>query len=132
MERIKEMPVVGQIMAVLDTYPRLSAWVVLSAGIIALLVYEARDVGLSTGNWIALIVASIIVAGLCIWIVGEDDDEQTAATYQVKSTTATQDSSLTDDDKKQSDEDERSSADSDEGSDNTAADASADGGSDSD
>lgn len=72
------MPVVGPLLNVLDTYPRISAWVVLSVGIIALLVYEARDVGLSAGNWVALIIASIVVAGLCIWIVSEEDEEERA------------------------------------------------------
>lgn len=56
--------------------PRLSAWVVLSLGMIILLVIEAHDVGLTVGNWIALIVATVLVAGACIWIVSwEDVDE---------------------------------------------------------
>ena len=57
----------------------LTAWIVLSVGCIALLVYEARDVGLTTGNWIALIVATIAVAGLCIWIVSWEDEEEVEA-----------------------------------------------------
>jgi K+ transporter len=83
-ETIKNLPVLGSILTVLDTYPRLSAWVVLSVGIVALLFYEARDVGLSTGNWIALIIASIVVAGLCIWIVSWEDETE-AETLVVKS-----------------------------------------------
>ena len=75
-ERLKEMPVVGNILTVIDTYPRISAWIVLSVGIVALLIYEARDVGLTTTNWIALIVASVLVAGLCIWIVSWEDEEE--------------------------------------------------------
>lgn len=75
MDSLKQVPVIGQIIAVMDTYPRISAWLVLSIGIVGLLVFEARDVGLSTGNWVALIVASIIVAGLCIWIVSWEDEE---------------------------------------------------------
>jgi hypothetical protein len=56
--------------------PRISAWVVLSLGMIILLVIEAHDVGLTLGNWIALIIATILVAGACIWIVSwEDVDE---------------------------------------------------------
>ena len=77
-ERLKEMPVVGNILTVIDTYPRISAWIVLSVGIVALLIYEARDVGLTTTNWIALIVASVLVAGLCIWIVSWEDEEEMA------------------------------------------------------
>ena len=75
-ERLKEMPVVGNVLTIIDTYPRISAWVVLSVGIIGLLIYEARDVGLTTTNWFALIVASVLVAGLCIWIVSWEDEEE--------------------------------------------------------
>lgn len=57
-------------------HPRLAAWIVLSLGMVILLVIEARDVGLTLGNWIALIVATVLVAGACIWIVSwEDVDE---------------------------------------------------------
>lgn len=76
MERLKNQPVIGPVAALIDRWPRLSAWIVLSVGCVALLIYEARDVGLTTTNWIALIVATIAVAGLCIWIVSwEDRDE---------------------------------------------------------
>lgn len=75
-ERLKNQPVIGPVFALIDRWPRLSAWIVLSVGCVALLIYEARDVGLTTTNWIALIVATIAVAGLCIWIVSwEDRDE---------------------------------------------------------
>lgn len=76
MERLKTQPGIGPVIRVIETWPRLAAWVVLSVGCIALLVYEARDVGLTAGNWIALIIATIAVAGLCILIVSwEDEDE---------------------------------------------------------
>ncbi len=65
------------ILSLVDRYPRILAWVVLSVGIIALLVYEARDIDLTATNWLALVIASIAVSGLCIWIVSwEDEDEQ--------------------------------------------------------
>lgn len=64
------------ILSIIDRYPRIFFWVVMSVGVIALLVYEARDVDLTATNWFALIVASIAVSGLCIWIVSwEDEDE---------------------------------------------------------
>jgi K+ transporter len=57
-------------------HPRLAAWLVLSLGMVILLVIEARNVGLTAGNWIALVIATVLVAGLCIWIVSwEDVDE---------------------------------------------------------
>lgn len=61
-------------------HPRLAAWIVLSLGMVILLLIEARDVGLLPGQWIALIVACVLVAGACIWIISwEDDDEEAAA-----------------------------------------------------
>jgi hypothetical protein len=57
-------------------HPKLSAWIVLGIGMVAILAYEARDVGLLPGQWAALVVATVAVAGLCVWIIGwEDDDE---------------------------------------------------------
>jgi len=75
-DRLKKQPGLGPLIRLIEAWPRLTAWIVLSVGCVALLVYEARDVGLTAGNWIALIVATVLVAGLCIWIVSwEDEDE---------------------------------------------------------
>lgn len=60
-------------------HPRLSAWAVLSLGMVILLFIEARNIGLSFGNWVALIVATILVAGACIWIVSWEDVDDTDA-----------------------------------------------------
>ncbi|MCS6872431.1 MAG: hypothetical protein RML95_01130 [Anaerolineae bacterium] len=78
MERLKKVPVLGALLAFAEARPRLAAWIVLSLGIVILLLIEARDVGLMIGQWIALIVASVIVAGLCIWIVSWEDKDETA------------------------------------------------------
>ena len=57
-------------------HPRISAWIVLAGGMDAMLAWEARDVGLLPGQWIALMTASTLVAGACIWIISwEDGDE---------------------------------------------------------
>ena len=78
-DNLKTKPVVGPLIRFADERPRLAAWIVLSLGIVILLMIEARDVGLLIGQWVALIVASVLVAGLCIWIVTwEDSDEQAA------------------------------------------------------
>jgi hypothetical protein len=57
-------------------HPNLTAWFVLALGMVALLVFEARDVGLETSQWFWLIVVTILVAGAAIWIIswGDDDD----------------------------------------------------------
>jgi len=59
----------------ISTHPRLSAWIALSVGMVALLIIEARNVGLLPTQWIALIVATVLVAGACIWIISWEDDE---------------------------------------------------------
>ena len=59
-------------------HPNLSAWFVLALGMVAILVFEARDVGLVASQWFWLIVVTILVAGACIWIISLGDDEETA------------------------------------------------------
>ncbi len=54
----------------------LSAWFVLALGMVLLLVYEARDVGLEASQWFWLIVVTILVAGACIWIISWGDDDE--------------------------------------------------------
>jgi hypothetical protein len=79
LNRLKTAPVLGNLITFADQRPRLAAWIVLSLGIVILLMVEARDVGLLIGQWIALIVASILVAGLCIWIVTWEDSDEAPA-----------------------------------------------------
>ena len=57
-------------------HPRLAAWLVLAFGMVAILVWSARDVGLLPGQWAALIVATIGLAGLCVWIIGWEDEQE--------------------------------------------------------
>ncbi len=68
-------------MKLIATHPRITAWIVLATGMVGLLVWEARNVGLEPQQWIALIVTTILVAGACIWIISwedEDDPEEVA------------------------------------------------------
>jgi hypothetical protein len=60
-------------------HPRLTAWLVLAVGMVVILVWSARDVGLLAGQWAALIVATIGLAGLCVWIIGWEDEEEEAS-----------------------------------------------------
>lgn len=77
MDRLKTLPVIGTLLNFADASPRLAAWIVLALGMVLLLVITARDVGLLAGQWLALVVATVLVAGLCIWIVTfEDADEK--------------------------------------------------------
>ncbi|MYD10519.1 MAG: hypothetical protein F4X02_10810 [Chloroflexi bacterium] len=64
-------------------HPRISAWVVLATGMVALLAHEARNVGLLPSQWVALIVATVLVAGACIWIISWEDKDDPADEAEV-------------------------------------------------
>ena len=51
-------------------HPRLVSWFVLALGMVIMLIWAAKDVGLLPGQMVALIVATILLAGLCVWIIG--------------------------------------------------------------
>jgi len=59
-----------------NQHPRLTAWIVLAIGMVVILIWSARDVGLLPGQWAALIVATIGLAGLCIWIIGWEEEAE--------------------------------------------------------
>lgn len=63
-------------------HPKLAAWVALAIGMVIVLVIAARDVGLLWNQWLFLILATVGLAGLCVWIIGwesnEDEDEAAA------------------------------------------------------
>ncbi|MCP4542537.1 MAG: hypothetical protein GY832_35905 [Chloroflexi bacterium] len=56
-------------------HPRLTAWLVLAVGMVVILMWSARDVGLLPAQSAALIVATVGLAGLCVWIIGWEDEE---------------------------------------------------------
>jgi hypothetical protein len=58
-------------------HPRIAAWIALAIGMVIILLWSAKDVGLLPTQMIALVVATILLAGLCVWIIGwEDDDDE--------------------------------------------------------
>jgi hypothetical protein len=60
-------------------HPRLAAWFALAVGMVIILLWSAKDVGLLPTQLAALVVATILLAGLCVWIIGwEDHDEPPA------------------------------------------------------
>ena len=54
-------------------HPNLVMWAVLSVGMVIILLLAARDVGFTTAQWLALVVATVGLAGLCAWIIGWED-----------------------------------------------------------
>lgn len=65
----------------IGAHPNLTAWFVLALGMVIILVFEARDVGLQGWQWFWLIVVTVLVAGACVWIIswGDDEDENEKA-----------------------------------------------------
>lgn len=56
-------------------HPRLAAWVALAIGMVLILLWSAKDVGLLPAQLFALVVATIVLAGLCVWIIGWEDHD---------------------------------------------------------
>lgn len=53
-----------------NQHPRLAAWLVLAVGMVIILIWTAKDEGFLPGQWAALIVTTVLLAGLCVWIMG--------------------------------------------------------------
>jgi hypothetical protein len=64
-----------------SAHPRLAAWVGLGIGMVIILLIAARDVGLTFSQWLFLILATVGLAGLCVWIISWEsgDDEEPEA-----------------------------------------------------
>jgi hypothetical protein len=62
----------------IGAHPNLSAWAVLALGMVIMVAFAARDVGLTGLQWFWLVVINILVAGACIWIItwGDDEDDE--------------------------------------------------------
>ncbi len=57
-------------------HPRITAWIALAVGMVVILLWSAKDVGLLPSQLAALVVATILLAGLCVWIIGWEDGEK--------------------------------------------------------
>jgi hypothetical protein len=60
---------------IISKHPQVTAWIVLATGMVAILLWSAKDVGLLPAQMFALGVATILVAGLCVWIIGWEDED---------------------------------------------------------
>jgi len=53
-----------------------ASWLILGVGMVAILLWAGWHVGFTLRQWAALIVITLIVAGLASWIISwESDDE---------------------------------------------------------
>ncbi len=58
------------------SHPMWAAWVALSIGMVAILLYTAKDVDLLPTQRLALVLATIGLAGACVWILSWDSDDE--------------------------------------------------------
>jgi hypothetical protein len=56
-------------LGLVDRHPLMLAWLVLAIGMVAILLYTSRDVGLARSQLLAMVVATVAVAGACVWII---------------------------------------------------------------
>ncbi len=76
---------VEKIKAFAAAKPRLAAWIALAAGMVIILIIAARDVGLLWNQWLFLILATIGLAGLCVWIIGWESGDEPDESASVQS-----------------------------------------------
>lgn len=51
-------------------HPNLAAWIALAVGMVVMLLIAVRHVGLLPGQILALVIVTVLLAGLCVWIIG--------------------------------------------------------------
>lgn len=52
-----------------NQHPSLAAWTALAVGMVIMLLIAVRHVGLLPGQILALVVVTVLLAGLCVWII---------------------------------------------------------------
>jgi hypothetical protein len=59
-----------------ERHPYLIAWGALAVGMVVILLWAARDAGLLPNQMAALVIATILLAGACVWIISWEDNEE--------------------------------------------------------
>lgn len=57
-----------------EQHPYLGSWALLATGMVAILLVSSRHVALLPSQRFWLIVATILLAGLCVWIISWEDE----------------------------------------------------------
>jgi hypothetical protein len=60
---------VSSLTKLLRAHPNLVTWAVLAIGMVLMVLYAAKDVGFQPLQMLALVIATTILAGLCVWII---------------------------------------------------------------
>ena len=58
-----------------DKHPNLILWAALAVGMVIVLLVAARSVGFAAPQWVALVAATVALAGLCVWIISWEDGD---------------------------------------------------------
>jgi nicotinamide riboside transporter PnuC len=64
---------VSAIIERLKAHPRLVSWVVLAIGMVVILLLAVQGVALEPLQLLVLVITTIILAGLCVWIIGWEE-----------------------------------------------------------
>lgn len=56
----------------IHSHPRAASFVGLAAAMVVILLVAAREVGLEPAQKATLVVSTVLVAGLCVWIIHWD------------------------------------------------------------
>jgi hypothetical protein len=59
----------AQLKEFVNQHPNLAAWIALAVGMVVMLLVAVRHVGLLPGQILALVVVTVLLAGLCVWII---------------------------------------------------------------
>ncbi|GIK43341.1 MAG: hypothetical protein BroJett011_71740 [Chloroflexota bacterium] len=65
-------------------HPQVTSWIGLAIGMVIILVWSAREVGFTPGQWTALVITTILLAGACVWIIGWEDEEDEVLAEQAQ------------------------------------------------
>lgn len=64
----------NQFRRIWNEHPNLVSWLLLALGMVIVVAIAARSVGFTAGQWAAVLIATIALAGLCVWIIGWESD----------------------------------------------------------
>lgn len=56
-----------------EEHTRLSMWIILAIGMVAIMIWAAWNVGFNPSQWAWLVVITIALAGLCTWIISWEE-----------------------------------------------------------
>lgn len=57
-----------------SSHPLLASWLLLGAGMVAIVLTSSRHVALEPLQRFWLVLATVLLAGLCVWIISWEDD----------------------------------------------------------